>query len=143
MVTKKKIIEDAFGKGVTENTIKTQLGLSLKESNRLIKDIDETVDQYMKSGFFDPGNKKYANRIKRLKEYMDQASEEKKVGTGLKEGKGTDFGMLSVKAGIDKNPKPTKADRIAGAKMNAKSGARTTMRGTGAALRGYRKAKLS
>jgi hypothetical protein len=27
--------------------------------------------------------------------------------------------MLSVKAGIDKNPKPTSADRIAGAKMNA------------------------
>jgi hypothetical protein len=32
---------------------------------------------------------------------------------------GKSFGMLSVKAGIDKNPKPTEADRIAGAKMNA------------------------
>ena len=30
----------------------------------------------------------------------------------------TNFGMLSVKAGIDKNPNPTAADRIAGAKMN-------------------------
>ena len=30
------------------------------------------------------------------------------------------FGMLSVKAGIDKNPKPTAADRIAGAKMKNK-----------------------
>ena len=30
------------------------------------------------------------------------------------------FGMLSVKAGIDKNPKPTQADRIAGAKMRNK-----------------------
>jgi hypothetical protein len=30
---------------------------------------------------------------------------------------GTPFGMLSVKAGVDKNPKPTAADRIAGAKM--------------------------
>lgn len=29
------------------------------------------------------------------------------------------FGMLSVKAGIDKNPKPTAADKIAGAKMKA------------------------
>lgn len=29
------------------------------------------------------------------------------------------FGMLSIKAGIDKNPKPTAADRIAGAKMKA------------------------
>ena len=32
-------------------------------------------------------------------------------------GGGSDFGMLSVKAGIDKNPNPTQADRIAGAKM--------------------------
>jgi len=32
---------------------------------------------------------------------------------------GGSFGMLSVKAGIDKNPKPTAADRIAGAKMKA------------------------
>ena len=31
-----------------------------------------------------------------------------------------DFGMLSVKAGIDKNPNPTQADRIAGAKMKNK-----------------------
>ena len=30
------------------------------------------------------------------------------------------FGMLSVKAGIDKNPNPTLADRIAGAKMKNK-----------------------
>ena len=31
--------------------------------------------------------------------------------------KKSNFGMLSVKAGIDKNPNPTQADRIAGAKM--------------------------
>jgi hypothetical protein len=31
---------------------------------------------------------------------------------------GSSFGMLSVKAGIDKNPKPTAADRIAGAKKS-------------------------
>ena len=141
MVTKKEIIEDAFGKGVTENTIKTQFGLSLKESNRLLKDVDKTVDQIMKSGFTDPGNKKYANRIKQIKKYMDRASEEKKVGTGLKDGKKTDFGMLSVKAGIDKNPKPTKADRIAGATM--KDGSRTKVRGVKIANKGYRKAKLS
>ena len=40
------------------------------------------------------------------------------------------FGMLSVKAGIDNNPKPTAADRIAGAtkgkskKPKAKKGAK-------------------
>ena len=35
---------------------------------------------------------------------------------------GSSFGMLSVKAGIDNNPKPTAADRIAGAKKKAKFG---------------------
>ena len=38
-----------------------------------------------------------------------------------KDGGATDFGMLSVKAGIDKNPSPTKADRIAGATMKEKT----------------------
>ena len=59
----------------------------------------------------------------------------------LKDGKKTDFGMLSVKKGIDKNPKPTQADRIAGATM--KDGSRTKVRGTGAAKKGYRKARMS
>ena len=67
----------------------------------------------------------------------------------LKEGDKTDFGMLSVKAGIDNNPKPTQADRIAGATKNekktvkAKGGSRTGVRGTGAAKKGFRKARLS
>ena len=42
----------------------------------------------------------------------------KKGGAVKKMSKGgSSFGMLSVKAGVDKNPKPTAADRIAGAKM--------------------------
>lgn len=47
---------------------------------------------------------------------------------------GGSFGMLSVKAGVDKNPNPTAADRIAGAKMNAgkaKSGKKVMMKGGG------------
>ena len=36
------------------------------------------------------------------------------------EKKKSKFGMLSVKAGIDKNPNPTQADRIAGAKMSSR-----------------------
>ena len=85
----------------------------------------------------------------------------KKEGKGLKEGDSTDFGMLSVEAGIDNNPKPTQADRIAGATKNekkkakggvrtaiakikkAKDGSRTGVRGTGAAKKGFRKARLS
>lgn len=37
-----------------------------------------------------------------------------------KKGGSVNFGMLSVKAGVDSNPKPTAADRIAGAKMGKK-----------------------
>ena len=36
------------------------------------------------------------------------------------EKKKSKFGMLSVKAGIDKNPNPTQADRIARAKMGSR-----------------------
>lgn len=44
-----------------------------------------------------------------------------KGGTMKKYAKGgSTFGMLSVKAGVDNNPKPTAADRIAGAKMAKK-----------------------
>jgi hypothetical protein len=43
----------------------------------------------------------------------------------MQEGGSSKFGMLSVKAGVDKNPKPTQADRIAGAKMQ-KGGATYT-----------------
>jgi len=43
----------------------------------------------------------------------------------MKKGGATSFGMLSVKAGVDKNPKPTAADRIAGAKMKKKMGGST------------------
>ena len=39
---------------------------------------------------------------------------------GIKKKDGGGFGMLSVKAGIDNNPKPTQADRIAGATMKDK-----------------------
>ena len=45
-------------------------------------------------------------------EYMKKGGTVKKMAKG-----GSSFGMLSVKAGVDKNPKPTAADRIAGAKM--------------------------
>lgn len=38
----------------------------------------------------------------------------------MKAGGATKFGMLSVKAGIDNNPKATAADRIAGAKKNSR-----------------------
>ena len=49
-----------------------------------------------------------------------------KRGTGLTRKSNIDkikktFGTLSVRAGIDKNPNPTYADKIAGAKMKKKN----------------------
>ena len=44
----------------------------------------------------------------------------KKVEKAKKDNK-DNFGMLSVKAGIDKNPNPTAADRIAGATKKNKT----------------------
>ena len=40
----------------------------------------------------------------------------------MAKGGSTSFGMLSVKAGVDKNPKPTAADRIVGAKKKMQMG---------------------
>lgn len=53
-----------------------------------------------------------------------KASAMKDTTTYKKSKNGSSFGMLSVKAGVDKNPKPTAADRIAGAKGLAKKGAK-------------------
>tara|TARA_B100001094_G_scaffold301428_1_gene327679 strand:- start:1756 stop:1920 length:165 start_codon:yes stop_codon:yes gene_type:complete len=40
--------------------------------------------------------------------------------TDNRNNKTTEFGMLSVKAGLDNNPNATQADRIAGATKNKK-----------------------
>ena len=72
-----------------------------------------------------------------------------KDGGIVKLAKGGDpskFGMLSVKAGVDNNPKPTQADRIVGATKKMKKGGivkkkpsrtRIAKRGFGIAKRGY------
>jgi len=49
------------------------------------------------------------------------------------------FGMLSVKAGIDKNPNPTQADKIAGATMGDKP---SKFMGGGIAYKGGGRAML-
>jgi hypothetical protein len=53
--------------------------------------------------------KNVSERNKASKKMFKKANQKKSV-----------FGMLSVKAGIDKNPNPTQADRIAGAKMGSR-----------------------
>ena len=75
------------------------------------KRYNKQVPGYMKGG-----------RVKKMGGGMMQRRPLAK-GTKPKNGNGKKkaFGMLSVKAGIDKNPKPTQADRIAGAKMKNKN----------------------
>ena len=63
-------------------------------------------------------------------------SRKKQTPTGSKK---SNFGMLSVKAGIDKNPNPTQADRIAGATMCDK---KSKFRGGGIAYAGGGRAML-
>lgn len=58
-----------------------------------------------------------------MKKMMMKTAPKKTMKMGGKAKDGGAFGMLSVKAGIDKNPNPTAADRIAGATKKAKSGA--------------------
>tara|TARA_R110000764_G_C10948062_1_gene376874 strand:+ start:78 stop:662 length:585 start_codon:yes stop_codon:yes gene_type:complete len=79
-----------------------------------------------------PG-KTYEDRMRNINKIMQKDKTKppkgsivriKKMGGGMMNrkmySKGSDFGMLSVKAGIDQNPNPTQADRIAGAKMKNK-----------------------
>ena len=42
-----------------------------------------------------------------------------KMNKKMRKKKRPAFGMLSVKAGVDNNPNPTQADRIAGATMKS------------------------
>jgi hypothetical protein len=57
-----------------------------------------------------------------------------KIKTKAKAQNGKSFGMLSVKAGVDKNPNPTAADRIAGAKKKAKFGKKMQYGGEAASM---------
>ena len=65
-----------------------------------------------------PKGYKVGGRVKKMGGGMAKRKMLKAGSNG--NGKKKAFGMLSVKAGIDKNPMPTQADRIAGAKMKNK-----------------------
>ena len=71
---------------------------------------------------------KEAPKLNKQKAGAEKMLKTVKKAVKRKDGGATDFGMLSVKAGIDNNPKPTQADRIAGATKN--------MRGGGIAIQG-------
>ena len=129
-LTTKRKIQDETVKAVDEGIKKADVPQSMKEL--------QSTKQY--------ASEMKRKKAKELKDYsykLDKLTEKKAKGgrVGLKRGTGlmnkksnvqkiketfgpknksTKFGMLSVKAGIDKNPNPTQADRIAGAKMKNK-----------------------
>ena len=120
----KEIIEDVFGKGVTLGTLKTMLETNIAGSNRLLdrEDVKKDVDNMLKPIGFLNSSDKFRNKIEKLKTYFDTNLRDKKRPGGpvdvLKEGKST-------------------------RKVKAKDGSRTKVRGTGAATKGFRKARLS
>ena len=119
---------------------------NLKKNRETFDKLIKTTDTYVtKAGSVDPSLKEALRKAgsKSLQKTDKILRTRKKDGgrMGLKKGTGlmkkksnvqkiketfgpknksTKFGMLSVKAGIDKNPNPTQADRIAGAKMKNK-----------------------
>ena len=120
----KEIIEDVFGKGVTLGTLKTMLETNIAGSNRLLdrEDVKKDVDNILKPIGFLNSSDKFKNKIEKLKTYFDTNLRDKKRPGGpvdvLKEGKSTK-------------------------KVKAKDGSRTKVRGTGAATKGFRKARIS
>ena len=116
----KEIISDVFGKNVSLDVLKSQLKSGIKSGNRLMTDeqIDEGINNILKgAGLFNTTGK-FKNKMQGLKDFFDKNSKAAKIGTGLKEGKST-------------------------RKVKAKAGSRTKVRGTGAATKGFRKARLS
>ena len=120
----KEIIEDVFGKGVTLGTLKTMLETNIAGSNRLLdrEDVKKDVDNILKPIGFLNSSDKFRNKIEKLKTYFDTNLRDKKRPGGpvdvLKEGRSTK-------------------------KVKAKDGSRTKVRGTGAATKGFRKARIS
>jgi len=99
-------------------------------SNKVTKIKEKTTNKAKMGNFKNIINQSVTGKI--TTEGAEQAI--KKIVLTKAGGGATDFGMLSVKAGIDKNPKATQADRIAGAKMKEKPVTRA--KGGGLAIQG-------
>ena len=140
----------SVGKDPTPGVINTtNISKNLKEFKKHKEDIIKTTDKHSKDlttegkiqvkKTVSPALSKVSGILKKYEKKAKGGRVGLKRGTGLMKKKSdiqkiketfspkksaakksTKFGMLSVKAGIDKNPNPTQADRIAGAKMKSK-----------------------
>ena len=112
-------------KSLEETMAKNKMSPELKErGDKLKKEVKQTQKEIYKApstkGFkkggrigFSKGTGRSGVPAMDIKTKISLAKKKKKNGK-------TPFGMLSVKAGIDKNPNPTYADKIAGGKMKNK-----------------------
>ena len=111
------------------DTLHKSAGFDTATKNKLKSKQPLTKINKGKSEIFTPKEPKLATGgrvgLKRGTGLMKKKSDIQKIKETFapkvsKNKKASKFGMLSVKAGIDKNPNPTQADRIAGAKMKSK-----------------------
>jgi hypothetical protein len=113
----KQIIEDVFGKGVTLGTLKTMLETNIAGSNRLLdrEDVKKDVNRILKPIGFLNSSDKFKNKIEALKTYMDTNLRDKKRPGGP----------------VDVLKEGRSTRKV------------IKVRGTGAATKGFRKARLS
>ena len=102
--------------GVSPNK---NIGKTVKKVSKLNDEIDAIRNKTSKAKGGRVGLKRGTGLIPKKKSNI-QKIKEAFAPRVSKNKKASKFGMLSVKAGIDKNPNPTQADRIAGAKMKSK-----------------------
>ena len=123
-------------------TIKKNLTRRRSEFEKTAKGVDKALEGLSPEQKVTAKSKvKIKDTVKKISNIMDDAEKkgldmtEKKAkggrvglkrGTGLRTKSNVDkikktFGTLSVRAGIDNNPNPTYADKIAGAKMKNKN----------------------
>ena len=112
----KKPIYAKKGKMYSNDAQSSNKNKNKKTSKQIIDDINEF--ELTKSDITASIDRDFSRKV--AKQNEDAMKNVKKTNK-KKDGGATDFGMLSVKAGIDKNPSPTKADRIAGATIKEKT----------------------
>ena len=117
---------------------KTKKSFQVKDFKDKVKSVESGIKEGAKgSTLSKEGNAKIRKKVKETmlspaRKKLLKIGRERMMGGGMmgrpmykkgsKKAVGkSNFGMLSVKAGIDNNPNPTQADRIAGAKMKKKS----------------------
>ena len=99
----------------------------MRKGGKMIKKAQNGITKMVKKAASDTTTKKGMN--------FDKKSFDSLPKLPMKKAKsGTSFGMLSVKAGVDNNPNPTAADRIAGAKKKAKFGKKMQYGGEAASM---------